>query len=62
METFDLFGFLIDVAMIAAAGLVVIAIWYGMRALVKMANSVARMADSMERIEEIIRSREKERL
>jgi hypothetical protein len=44
--------------MIAAGGLVVIAIWYGMKALVKMADSIARMADAMERIEKIIGSRE----
>jgi hypothetical protein len=56
MQTFVFLGFLINVAMIAAGGVVVIAIWYGMKALVKMADSVARMADAMERIEKIIRS------
>jgi hypothetical protein len=55
METFVFLGFLINAAMIAAGGVVVIAIWYGMKALVKMANSVARMADAVERIEKIIR-------
>lgn len=55
METFVLLGFLINAAMIAAGGVVVIAIWYGMKALVKMANSLARMADAAERIEETIR-------
>ena len=55
METFVFLGFLINAAMIAAGGVIVIAIWYGMKALVKMANSVARMADAAERIEESIR-------
>ena len=55
METFVLLGFLINAAMIAAGGLVVIATWYGMKALVKMANSMARIADTAERIDEAIR-------
>jgi hypothetical protein len=55
METFVFLGFLINAAMIAAGGVVVIAIWHGMKALVKMANSVARMADAAERMEETIR-------
>jgi hypothetical protein len=54
MEIFVLLGFLIGVAKIAAGGVVVIAIWYGIKALVKMGNSVVRMADSMERIEKIL--------
>jgi hypothetical protein len=54
METFALLAFLINAAMIAAGGVVVIAIWYGTKALVKTANSIARMADSMERIEKIL--------
>jgi uncharacterized protein with PhoU and TrkA domain len=54
METFVFLGFLINAAMIAAGGVVVIAIWYGMKALVKIADSVARMADAAERIEETI--------
>jgi hypothetical protein len=62
METFVYLGVLINAVLIAAGGVVVIAIWYGMRALVKMANSVARMAEAVERIEETIRSREKERV
>jgi hypothetical protein len=60
MQTFVFLGFLINVAIIAAGGVVVIAVWYGMKALVKMADSVARMAASMEKMEETIRSREKE--
>lgn len=55
METFVFLSFLINAAMIAAGGVIVIAIWYGMKALVKMANSVARMADAAERIEETIK-------
>jgi hypothetical protein len=55
METFVFLGFLINAAMILAGGVVVIAIWYGMKALVKMADSVARMADAADRIEEAIR-------
>jgi len=55
METFVFLGFLIYAAMIAAGGVIVIAIWYGMKALVKMANSVARMAEAAERIEETIK-------
>jgi hypothetical protein len=55
METFVFLSFLINAAMIAAGGVVVIAIWHGMKALVKMANSVARMAEAAERIEETIR-------
>jgi uncharacterized protein with PhoU and TrkA domain len=55
METFVFLGFLINAAMIAAGGVVVIAIWYGMKALVKLADSAARMADAAERIEKIIR-------
>jgi hypothetical protein len=55
METFVFLGFLINAAMIAAGGVVVIALWHGMKALVKMANSAASMAEAAERIEEIIR-------
>ena len=55
METFVFLGFLIYAAMIAAGGVIVIAIWYGMKALVKMANSMARIADAAERIDEAIR-------
>jgi uncharacterized protein with PhoU and TrkA domain len=55
METFVFLGFLINAAMIAAGGVIVIAIWHGMKALVKMANSVARMADAAERLEKLIR-------
>ena len=55
METFVLLGFLINAAMIAAGGLVVIATWYGMKALVKMADSMRRMAEAAERMEETIR-------
>jgi uncharacterized protein with PhoU and TrkA domain len=55
METFVFLSFLINAAMIAAGGVIVIAIWYGMKALVKMANSVARMADAAEKIEETIK-------
>jgi hypothetical protein len=55
VETFVFLSFLINAAMIAAGGVIVIAIWYGMKALVKMANSVARMAEAAERIEETIR-------
>ena len=55
METFVFLGFLVNAAMIAAGGMVVIAIWYGMKALVKLADSAARMADATERIEEIIK-------
>ncbi|HEY6403475.1 MAG TPA: hypothetical protein VI479_18775 [Blastocatellia bacterium] len=55
MEIFVFLGFLINAAMIAAGGVVVIAIWYGMKALVKLADSVARMADALERIEKFAR-------
>ncbi|HEX2490458.1 MAG TPA: hypothetical protein VHR27_13685 [Blastocatellia bacterium] len=55
MDTFVFLSFLIIAAMIAAGGVIVIAIWYGMKALVKMVNSVARMADAAERIEETIK-------
>jgi len=55
MEILALLPLLIYLAMIAAGGVVVIAIWHGMKALVKMANSVARIAEAAERIEEIIR-------
>ena len=47
MEIFGLIAFLIYAAMIVAGVVVVIAIWRGMKAQ-------ERMADSMERIEEII--------
>ena len=62
METFVFLGFLINAAMIAAGGVVVIAIWYGMKALVKMANSVARMADAVERMEKFARRDEESRV
>ena len=52
METFVYYSVLINAVIIAAVGMVVIAIWYGMKALVKLANSVARMADAMERMAE----------
>jgi hypothetical protein len=55
MEIIGSLMFLIYVAAIIAAFAVAVAIWRGMKAQ-------ERMADSMERIEEIIRSREKERL
>jgi hypothetical protein len=55
METFVFLGLLLNAAMIAAGGMVVIALWYGMKSLVKMANSIARMADAVERIEETIK-------
>lgn len=55
METFVYVGVLINAALIAAGGMVVIAIWYGMKALVKMADSMRRMAEAAERMEETIR-------
>jgi hypothetical protein len=54
-EILVLFGLLINAAMIAAGGVVVIAIWHGMKALVKMADSMKRMAEAAERIEETIK-------
>ena len=54
-EIYILYSRLIYLAMIAAGGVVVIAVWHGMKALVKIANSVARMAEAAERIEETIR-------
>ncbi|HKQ92680.1 MAG TPA: hypothetical protein VJZ77_18615 [Blastocatellia bacterium] len=55
MEIFVYLGVLINAALIAAGGVVVIAIWYGMKALVKMADSMRRMAEAAERMEETIR-------
>ena len=55
METFVFLGFLVNAATILAGAAVVIAIWHGMKALGKLADSVARMADAAERIEEIVR-------
>ena len=62
METFVFLGFLINAAMIVAGAAVVIAIWYGMKALEKMAHSVARMADAAERIEKFVRRNEEPRV
>ncbi len=55
METFVLFNILLYVAMIVAGAVVVIAIWRGMRAHERMADSLERMADAAERKEETIR-------
>jgi flagellar biosynthesis/type III secretory pathway M-ring protein FliF/YscJ len=55
METFVLFSFLIYVASIVAVAVVVIAIWRGMRAHERMADSMERMAEAAERMEETIR-------
>jgi hypothetical protein len=55
MEILALLTLLIYVAAIIAAFAVAIAIWRGMKAHEKMADSVARIADATERIEEIIR-------
>ena len=55
METFVFLGFLVNAAMIAAGGVVVIAIWYGMKALVKLADSASRIADAAERLEKFVR-------
>ena len=55
MDIFVNLGVLIIAALIAAGGVVVIAIWYGMKALVKMADSMRRMAEAAERMEETIR-------
>jgi cellulose biosynthesis protein BcsQ len=55
MEIFVFLGFLVNAAMIAAGVVVIIVIWRGMKAHEKMGDSVARMADATERIEEIIK-------
>jgi hypothetical protein len=47
--------FLIYVAGIIAAFAVAIAIWSGMKAHERMADSMERMADAAERIEKIVR-------
>jgi hypothetical protein len=62
METFVFLGFLINAAMIVAGAAVVIAIWYGMKALEKIADSVARMADAAERVEKFVRRDEEPRV
>jgi hypothetical protein len=55
MGTFELIAFLIYAAMIAAIVTVIFAIWRGMKAHEKLAASMKRMADTTERIEEIIK-------
>jgi hypothetical protein len=55
MEIYALVAFLIYAATIVAGIIVVIAIWRGMKAHERMADSVARMADVTERIEENFR-------
>jgi hypothetical protein len=55
MQTFALFGLLVYAAMIVAGVVVVIAIWRGMRAHERMADSMKRMADAAERIEKSVR-------
>jgi len=62
METFAFLGFLINAAMIVAGAAVVIALWHGMKALEKLAHSVARMADAAERIEKFLRRDEEPRV
>jgi hypothetical protein len=62
MEIFGLITFLIYAAMIAAGVAVGIAIWRGMNALQKMADSMVRMADATERIEKIVRRDEETRV
>jgi hypothetical protein len=55
IEILALIGFLIYAVMIVAGLAVVIAIWRGMKAHEKVADSMARLAESTERIEKIIR-------
>jgi len=55
METFVFFNLLLYVAMIVAGVVVVIAIWRGMRAHERMADSMERMAEAAERKEETSR-------
>lgn len=55
MEIFAHLGFLIYVGMIVVVPVVAIAIWRGMKANEKLAESVAKLAESTERIEKIIR-------
>jgi hypothetical protein len=55
LETFALFGLLIYVAMIVAGAVVVIAIWRGMRAHERMADSMEGMADVTKMIEKFIK-------
>ena len=55
MEMYALIGFLRYATMIVAGVVVVIAIWRGMKAHEKMADSVERMADAADRIEKIVR-------
>jgi hypothetical protein len=62
METFVFLGFLVNAAMIVAGAAVLIAIWHGMKALEKMAHSVARVADAAERIEKFARRNEEPRV
>ena len=50
-----LIAFLIYAATVVVVVVVVFSIWGGMRAHERMADSVKRMADAAERIEEIIR-------
>ena len=49
LETFALYALLIDVAKIVGGVVVVVAIWRGMRAHERMADSMERMADAAER-------------
>jgi hypothetical protein len=55
MELFALVGFLIYAAGIIAAVVVVIAIWRGMKAHERLAESMERVAEYTERIEATIR-------
>jgi hypothetical protein len=55
MRTFMLFGFLLNIAMIVAGAVVVIAIWRGMRAHERMADSMEKMAEAAKRMEETVR-------
>jgi hypothetical protein len=58
MEIIEIFGFiafLIYAAGIIAIVVVIFAIWHGMKAHVRLAASMERMAESIERIEKIIR-------
>jgi hypothetical protein len=55
MKVYALFGLLLYAAGIIAIVVFIFAIWHGMKAHVKLAASMERMAKAIERIEETIR-------
>jgi hypothetical protein len=55
MEIYALVAFLIYAAGIMAIVVVIFAIWHGMKAHVRLAASMERMAESIEKIEKTMR-------